>query len=70
LGEGVESAVDCLARQGSKRGGFPRVEDGFLILSPDILLNPGKVGIVLLVDDIPETCSAGKWLLCYNARKR
>jgi hypothetical protein len=70
LGEGVEPAVDCLARQGSKRGAFPRVEDSFGVLSPDILLNPGKVGIVLLVNDIPETCSAGKWLLCYNARKR
>jgi hypothetical protein len=70
LGEGVEPGVDGLTRQGSKRGGFPRVEDGFLVFVIDVLLDPDKVRILLVVDYIPETCSAGKWLLCYNARKR
>lgn len=70
LGEGVEPGVDSLTGQGGKGGGFPGVEDGFVILITNILLNPDEVGILLLVDDIPETCLAGKWLLCYNARKR
>ena len=69
-GVGMESSVDCLAGQRREGGGFPGVEDGFLVFVTDVLLNPDKVGVVLLVNDIPETCSAGKWLLCYNASKR
>ena len=65
----MEPGKDRLAGEGSKGSGFPRVKDSFLVVISNILLNPDKVGVLLVIDDIPETCSAGKWLLCYNAGK-